>query len=101
MNFIDVKMFGNFEAAMDDKKVLFPYNKAQALFCYLLINKECTREKLAGLLWSEEEEHRAKKNLRNALYKIKKTFNLEVFISPRKSTVMINPDINIQSDVIT
>ncbi|MEY8000030.1 BTAD domain-containing putative transcriptional regulator [Clostridium sp. Mt-5] len=101
MNFIDVKMFGNFEAAMDDKKVLFPYNKAQALFCYLLINKECTREKLAGLLWPEEEESTAKKNLRNAIYKIKKTFNLEVLISPRKSTVMINPDINIQSDVIT
>ncbi|KAA8672982.1 AAA family ATPase [Clostridium sp. MT-14] len=99
MNFINVKMFGNFEVTINHKKILFPYNKAQALFCYLLINKECTREKLAGLLWPDEEESIAKKNLRNAIYKIKKTLNLEVLISPRKSTVMINPDISIKSDV--
>lgn len=92
-------MFGNFEVTINHKKILFPYNKAQALFCYLLINKECTREKLAGLLWPDEEESIAKKNLRNAIYKIKKTLNLEVLISPRKSTVMINPDISIKSDV--
>ena len=100
MNIINIKMFGNFEVNMNHVKILFPYNKAQALFCYLIINKECTRDKLAGLFWPEEEESNAKKNLRNALYKIKKTFNFEVLISPRKSTVMINPHIVIKSDVI-
>lgn len=71
MNIINIKMFGNFEVNMNHVKILFPYNKAQALFCYLIINKECTRDKLAGLFWPEEEESNAKKNLRNALYKIK------------------------------
>ncbi|OAA94956.1 AAA family ATPase [Clostridium coskatii] len=99
MNIIYVKMLGNFNVTMGNEKVLFPYNKVQALFCYLIINKECTREKLAGLLWPEEEENIAKKNLRNAIYKIKKAFNLEILISPRKSTVMINPDIQIKTDV--
>ena len=61
-------MLGNFNVTIDNEKVLFPYNKVQALFCYLIINKECTREKLAGLLWPEEEENIAKKNLRNAIY---------------------------------
>ncbi|WP_406542972.1 BTAD domain-containing putative transcriptional regulator [Clostridium ljungdahlii] len=99
MNIIYVKMLGNFNVTIDNEKVLFPYNKVQALFCYLIINKECTREKLAGLLWPEEEENIAKKNLRNAIYKIKKAFDLEVLISPRKSTVMINPNIEIKTDV--
>ncbi|QXE17473.1 BTAD domain-containing putative transcriptional regulator [Clostridium sp. 001] len=99
MNIIYVKMFGNFNVTIDNEKILFPYNKVQALFCYLIINKECTREKLAGLLWPEEEENIAKKNLRNAIYKIKKAFNLEVLISPRKSTVMINPNIEIKTDI--
>lgn len=99
MNIIYVKMLGNFNVTIDNRKILFPYNKVQALFCYLIINKECTREKLAGLLWPEEEENKAKKNLRNAIYKIKKTFNLEILISPRKSIVMINPNIKIETDV--
>ena len=92
-------MLGNFYTAADEREILFSYSKMQALFCYLLINKHDTREHLANLLWSDEEESIAKKNLRNAVYKIKKCFNAPILISPQKSIILLNPDIKIETDV--
>ena len=99
MSYIYCKMFGNFYATVDKKEILFPYSKIQALFCYLLINKHDTREHLANLLWTDEEEGVAKKNLRNAVYKIRKCFGIPVLISPQKSVILLNPDVKIETDV--
>ena len=52
-----------------DREVLFPSRKALALFRYLLVERRVSREKAAGLLWSERNEEAAHKNLRNALYR--------------------------------
>lgn len=99
MSIICAKMFGTPVITKDGEEVLFPYNKVEALFYYLVVNKQASRDELAGLLWSEEEENIAKKNLRNAIYKIKKSFDKEVIISPKKSIVMLNGDIDIKSDI--
>lgn len=99
MNCIYCRMFGNFLVTVDRKEIFFPYSKVQALFCYLLINKQDNREHLSGLLWANEEEGTAKKNLRNAIYKINKCFNIPVLISPQKSIIMLNPAIEIEADV--
>ncbi|PRR76875.1 Tetratricopeptide repeat protein [Clostridium liquoris] len=99
MSSIYVKMFGTPIVTKDGKEILFPYNKVKALFYYLIVNKQASRDELAGLLWSEENENIAKKNLRNAIYKIKKSFGEEILISPKKSIVMLNGDIDIKSDI--
>ncbi|WP_125152784.1 AAA family ATPase [Clostridium rectalis] len=93
------KLFSTPSVTKDGKEILFPYNKVKALFYYLLVNKQASRDELAGMLWSEEEEPIAKKNLRNAIYKIKKSFDGEVITSPKKSIVMLNPEVNIETDV--
>ena len=80
MGIIYGKLFGTPTIMKDHEEVIFPYNKVKALFYYLLVNKKCSRDELAGLLWPDEEENIAKKNLRNAIYKIKKTFGEEVLI---------------------
>ncbi|MBU5485436.1 AAA family ATPase [Clostridium sp. MSJ-11] len=96
---IYAKLFGTPVIKINEEEIIFPYNKVKALFYYLLVNKKASRDELAGLLWTDEEENVAKKNLRNAIYKIKKSFDEEVIISPKKSIVMLNPNMDIELDI--
>lgn len=99
MENILVKLFGTPIVYKNGKQVSFRFKKAEALFYYLLANKQATRDQLVYMFWGEEEEETAKKNLRNALYNIRKAFELEIVLSPQKSKVMLNTDINIECDL--
>lgn len=100
MSYIHVKLLGNFSATFNGKNISFPYSKVQALFCYILTKKQTTREELSGLLWPDMEENIARKNLRNALYKLKKSFGEEeVLAFSNKSTIALNTTINIETDI--
>lgn len=102
MSYIHVKLLGNFIVTLNGKNISFPYNKVQALFCYLAVKKQATREELAGLLWLDMQENVARKNLRNAIYKLKKSFGDEEILSfSNKSIITLNPNINIETDVDT
>ncbi len=99
MDKISVYLFGTPGVYKNGEKLLFPYRKAEALFYYLLVQNQGTREELVSLFWGESNEEVAKKNLRNAMYKTRKAFDLEIIHSPKKSTVMINKDLTIDSDI--
>ncbi len=100
MGHIRVKLLGNFIATFNEKNIAFPYSKVQALFCYLVIKKQTTREELSGLLWPDMEESVARKNLRNAIYKLKRVFGKEEVIDfLNKSTIIFSENIIIDTDV--
>lgn len=99
MSLIKVKLFNTPCVMRDNEKIKFPFMKAEALFYYLLVNKQATRDELVSLFWGESGDKIAKKNLRNAMYKIRKAFDMDIIISPQKSTVILNPDIEIESDL--
>lgn len=99
MVIINAKLFGIPEVLKDEEKVYFSYRKAEALFYYLLTKKQVSREIVVNLLWGNINEDVAKKNLRNAVYSIKKIFNEEVIISPKRSLLMLNPKIQFHSDI--
>ncbi|WP_026476718.1 AAA family ATPase [Alkaliphilus transvaalensis] len=99
MRNIEVKVFNTPTVFKAEEKILFPFRKAEALFYYLLVKGESTRDELVNLLWGEIDEETAKKNLRNAMYKIRKVFDLDIIISPQKSIVMLNPEIQIKTDL--
>ncbi|MBU3172550.1 AAA family ATPase [Clostridium estertheticum] len=99
MDYIYCKMFGNFNLTVNKEEIFFPYSKAQGLFCYLLLNKQDNREHISELFWANQEEGYAKKNLRNAIYKINKCSNVSVLVSPQKSIIMLNPNIEIDVDI--
>ena len=99
MSEIYVKLFGTPVVREDEKEVTFPYGKVKALFYYIAVNKKATRDELATLLWTEENDSVAKKNLRNAIYQIKKSFKREVILSPGNSVVMLNDKLDIYVDV--
>ncbi|SHK47860.1 tetratricopeptide repeat protein [Paramaledivibacter caminithermalis] len=99
MNIIKVKLFSTPYVVKDGEKINFPFMKAEALFYYLVVNKKATRDELVTLFWSDSPDKVAKKNLRNAMYKIRKTFDMDIIISPQKSIVFLNPDIVVRSDL--
>ena len=99
MDKIYAKLFGVPQIYKNDEKVFFPYAKINALIYYILINGVTSRDEIAGLLWPDENEKIAKKNLRNALYQAKKCLNMDFILSPNKSILTINEDMDIKSDV--
>lgn len=100
MDYIHVKLLGNFIATFNGKNISFPYSKVQALFCYLVIRKQATRDELSALLWPDMEESISRKNLRNAIYKLKKVFGKEEVIDfLNKSTILFSENTKIDTDV--
>lgn len=99
MNGVYVKMFGTPAAYIEGNRMSFPFKKVEALFYYLIVKKEASRDELVNLLWSDVDEETAKKNLRNALYRIKKTFNSDIVISPNKWKIELNDRIDLYSDL--
>ncbi len=99
MPVIKAKLFGIPTVMKDNEQINFPYRKAEALFYYLLVKKQASRDTLVNLLWSDTSEKSAKKNLRNAIYIIRKTIDEEVLISPKRTIIKLNDDINYIIDI--
>ncbi|BEP28018.1 AAA family ATPase [Helicovermis profundi] len=94
----EIKLFGIPEIKYNNKKIVFPFKKAEGIFYYLLINKTVTRDELINLFWGDISEDIARKNLRNAIYRIKKELNSSIILSPQKNTLCIDEQIKINSD---
>lgn len=96
---IACKLFGTPEVLKDGEPIIFPYKKAEALFYFMVIKKQCFRDSLVDIFWGSVDEETAKKSLRNAVYIINKTFKADVLVSPKRAIVTLNPDITFESDV--
>lgn len=99
MEHICVKLFGNPYVSKGDIRIAFPSRKVEMLFYYLVVNKEASRDELACMLWPNANAQVGRKNTRNAIYYLKKSLNMDVVVSPQKTTVMLNPNIVIYSDL--
>ncbi len=71
---LDVRLFGTFAIQHDGKPVVLSSRAAQSLFAYLILTagSQHRREKLAGMLWPEDPEERARAYLRHELWRIRK-----------------------------
>lgn len=99
MTSIYAKLFGSPMVKKDKEEVIFPYGKAEALFYYMLVKRRASRDVLVDLFWSNIPLAAAKKNLRNAVYIIKKVFKEDVLVSPQRTIIELNPDINLKLDI--
>ena len=93
MSVIRMSLLQTPQITHDDAPITLPFRKAEGLLYYLAVKKTISREQAAALLWSSNDEATAKKNLRHALYTIKKIFQTEVVISPQKQLLTLNPEI--------
>ena len=93
-----VRLIGTFEIKFDNKPVNLSSRIAQSLFAYLILNagKSHRREKLAGMLWPDETEEKARAYLRHELWRIRKALSAK-----SKVDYLIADDINITFDPST
>lgn len=87
------------EVTVDGTKVIFPYKKAEALLYYLAVEKHVSREQAATLLWEDADEENSRKNLRHAIYMLKKTFGFEIVISEQHFNLGLSPEICLITDI--
>ncbi|KRQ87549.1 Bacterial transcriptional activator domain protein [Caloramator mitchellensis] len=97
---VKVKLFGIPAVTVENRNINFAFKKAEVLFYYMVLKREATRDELINLLWQGHEDDVARKNLRNAIYSVKKAFGFDVFISNNKSTLALNPAIILECDVL-
>lgn len=72
---LEVRLLGQFSVKLDGVPIQLNSRPAQSLLAYLLINagRAFRREKLAGLFWPDVSDENARNNLRQALWRIRKS----------------------------
>ena len=98
MKNISVTLLGDPIVKLNNEEVYFPYKKSEGLFYYVCISKKISREEAINIFWADNDETSARKNLRDAIYKIKKTLGDDIFMSTSKSFIEFNNEINIEID---
>ncbi|MGB4437679.1 MAG: BTAD domain-containing putative transcriptional regulator [Sedimentibacter sp.] len=98
MDIVSVTVFGNPIVKYNNEKISFPYKKAEALFYYVCVNKRVPREEAMNMFWAESDEATGRKNLRDAIYKIK-TNVCDTIFTPSKSVIEFSDDIIIETDI--
>jgi predicted ATPase/DNA-binding SARP family transcriptional activator len=70
---LEIRLLGAFELKENGEKIEISSRPARILLAYLLLHRgtEHPREKLAGLLWPDSSEDNARKNLRQALWRLR------------------------------
>lgn len=71
---LQIRLLGQFDVRLDGRRVVIPSRAGQSLLAYLAltIGTVHRREKLAGSLWPETSEEKARKNLRQELWRIRR-----------------------------
>ena len=95
-----VKMFGSPEILLDGQPVTMPYRKAEALLYYLVLERRAARMELVSLLWEDAEPAAALKNLRHAVYTVRKQLGVELFASGQRTMLELNPQVPVRCDVL-
>ena len=88
---IKVYLLGRPYVEMDGERVNFPY-KAEGFFYYLCVKKTATREEIISVLWGADNENVGRKNLREAVYQIKKLLGKEILVTVGHTSISLNPE---------
>jgi predicted ATPase/DNA-binding SARP family transcriptional activator/Tfp pilus assembly protein PilF len=99
---LEIRLLGRFEIRSEGETVEIPSRPSQSLLAYLVLNTgaRLRREKLAGLLWPDSDDTKARRQLRQALWRLRKSIGDE-YILVDKITIGFNPDANYILDVDT
>ena len=96
---LNAKLFGTPAVSVDGREITLPYKKADALLYYLILKRKTTRSELIGLLYEDTDSATALKNLRHAIYTIRKAFAFDPFVPGQRSIVEFSADVEIACDV--
>lgn len=92
MEKIKVHLLGRPYVELNGERINFPYKKAEGFFYYLCIKKNATREEIIYVLWGADNENVGRKNLREAVYQIKKLLGKEILVTTGHTSISLNPE---------
>ncbi len=93
------KLFGTPQITTDGRVLSLPYKKADALLYYLIVKRRAARSELIGLLWPDTDGQTALKNLRHAIYSVRKGLGWDPFSDGQRAVVEINSKTELWCDV--
>ena len=97
---ISASLLGTARITADGVPAALPFKQAEALLYYLLVEREVSRSKIAGIIWGDTfDERKVKSSMRNALYILRKTFGHDFLTEPRKNVIQINPAFPVELDL--
>lgn len=99
MNDIIVSLMDAPTVMVDGEKKVFPYRKVEGLFYYLCLKRRITRDEAIGIFWADCDEQRARKNLRDAIYHIKKIIGTDIVTMDGNVFISINSDVHLSVDM--
>ena len=88
MSPLTLNLFGAMTAASGDNRLHFPTDKVRALLAYIAIEqgRPHRREALAALLWPDQPDTQARRNLRLTLHRLKQSLDGDV---PKRSETFL------------
>ena len=89
---VQVFLLGNPRVLLDHTEVIFPYRKVEGLFYYLCIKGVVSRDEAIGIFWADCTEGSARKNLRDALYHLKKLFGEELISAEGNNRITLKKE---------
>lgn len=90
---INVFLLGSPRVISNGADIIFPYRKAEGLFYYLCVRKSVSRDEVIGIFWADNAESTARKNLRDAIYNLKKLFGEHLILAEGNNRLSLNPEI--------
>lgn len=97
---VRVQLLGRPRVWIADSIVSFPFKQAEALFYYLLLEREARRDVLAELIWeSSFGAEKAQSSMRNAIYVLRKQFGRGVLAEPVKNILQLDPGLRPSCDL--
>lgn len=99
MGSTEINLLGRLSLRADGRCVQFPTRKAEVLFSYLALNhdREISRIRLAGILWPDSDDDRARRNLSTTLWRVRKAVRsvqgIELQADPRFVTLQCNENL--------
>jgi non-specific serine/threonine protein kinase len=101
---LEVKLLGTFSILHDGSPVLISSRAAQSLFAFLILTAgtKHRREKLAGMIWPDVNEEKARAYLRHELWRIRKalfTKSKDDYFSADDISISFNPSSEYWLDV--
>ena len=104
---LEIRLFGTMQVTLDGAPArAYESDKVRALLVYLVVEagRSHRREALAELLWPENSERRARRNLSQALYSLRQTLqahqsSVPPYLLLTPETLQLNPAFDIWLDV--
>lgn len=88
---LEIRLLGKFEIRLDDQPIEVSSRPARLLLAYLVLTRAVNhpRDRLAGVLWPDSSETNARKNLRQALWHLRKAID-DTYFSADASSIAFN-----------